>query len=116
MTSFLKNIKSIFILRLISNNVPYIKFLKIIKHSKLLIKKLEFNEEYYKKASAIIRVLDPSYSIEKYYKYFKISIVKEEEILDNKKSKKKIDVNEWTLFKCLNSCDFNAKLNKTKYS
>ena len=111
MTSFLKNIKSIFILRLISNNVPYIKFLKIIKHSKLLLKKLEFNEEYYKKASAIIRVLDPSYSIEKYYKYFKISTVKEEEILDNKKSKKKIDVNEWTLFKCLNSCDFNVKLN-----
>ena len=111
MTSFLKNIKSVFILRLISNNVPYIKFLKIIKHSKLLIKKLEFNEEYYKKASAIIRVLDPSYSIEKYYKYFKISTVKEEEILDNKKSKKKIDVNEWTLFKCLNSCDFNVKLN-----
>ena len=111
MTSFLKNIKSVFILRLISNNVPYIKFLKIIKHSKLLLKKLEFNEEYYKKASAIIRVLDPSYSIEKYYKYFKISTVKEEEILDNKKSKKKIDVNEWTLFKCLNSCDFNVKLN-----
>ena len=111
MTSFLNNIKSSLILKLIANNIPYIRFLKIVKHTKSILKKIDITEEYFRVVSAVKRVIAPSYEIEKYYDYFKIN--KNENVLSKKNSKKKIDVNEWTLYKCLNSSNFNIKLKIT---
>ena len=111
MTSFLNNIKSSLILKLITNNIPYIRFLKIVKHTKSILKKIDITEEYFRVVSAVKRVIAPSYEIEKYYDYFKIN--KNENVLSKKNSKKKIDVNEWTLYKCLNSSNFNIKLKIT---
>ena len=111
MTSFLNNIKSSLILKLIANNIPYIRFLKIVKHTKSILKKIDITEEYFRVVSAVKRVIAPSYEIEKYFDYFKIN--KNENVLSKKNSKKKIDVNEWTLYKCLNSSNFNIKLKIT---
>ena len=111
MTSFLNNIKSSLILKLIANNIPYIRFLKIVKHTKSILKKIDITEEYFRVVSAVKRVIAPSYEIEKYYDYFKIN--NNEKVLSKKNSKKKIDVNEWTLYKCLNSSNFNIKLKIT---
>ena len=105
MVSFLKNIKSNYIFKLFANNIPYVRFLKIIQKNKLLQKKMGITLENFKKVSAIKRIIDPSYEIEKYYKYFKIN--------SKNNSKKRIDINEWILFCCLNSTDFNIKLNIT---
>ena len=114
MAFFLNNIKSTFILKLIANDIQYIRLLKIIKNSKLILKRLDITEEYFKTVSAVKRVIDPSYEIEKYYEYFKINNKKVNETgIPKKNSKKKIDVNEWTLYKCLNSSNFNIKLNIT---
>ena len=107
MKSSLNDIKSKFILKLITNYIPYIRLLKIVKHSKIILNRLDITEEYFKAVSAIKRVIDPSYEIEKYYDYFKINVKNETKT----NSKKKINVNEWTLYKCLNSTDFNIKLN-----
>ena len=107
MKSSLNDIKSKFILKLITNYIPYIRLLKIVKHSKIILNRLDITEEYFKAVSAIKRVIDPSYEIEKYYDYFKINVKNETKT----NSKKKINVNEWTLYRCLNSTDFNIKLN-----
>ena len=107
MKSSLNDIKSKFILKLITNYIPYIRLLKIVKHSKTILNRLDITEEYFKVVSAIKRVIDPSYEIEKYYDYFKINVKNETKT----NSKKKINVNEWTLYRCLNSTDFNIKLN-----
>ena len=112
MASLLKNIKSIYIFRIFVDNIPYIRFLKIVKHNSIILKKLEITLEYFQKLSSVSRVLNPSYSIETYYKYFKINDANSEQINKQKiNSKKKINVNEWTLYKCLNSSDFNIQLN-----
>ena len=85
--------------------------MKIVKHTKSILKKIDITEEYFRVVSAVKRVIAPSYEIEKYFDYFKIN--KNENILSKKNSKKKIDVNEWTLYKCLNSSNFNIKLKIT---
>ena len=69
MASFLKNIKSNYIFKIFANNIPYIKFLKIINHNKLFQKKIGITSEYYKKVSAVNMIIDPSYELEKYYTY-----------------------------------------------
>ena len=71
MKSSLNDIKSKFILKLITNYIPYIRLLKIVKHSKIILNRLDITEEYFKAISAIKRVIDPSYEIEKYYDYLK---------------------------------------------
>ena len=103
MASFLKNFKSNYIFKIFANNIPYIKFLKIINHNKLFQKKIGITSEYYKKVSAVNMIIDPSYELEKYYTYFKINT--------KNNSERKMDINEWILFCCLNSSNFNIKLN-----
>lgn len=66
MKSSLNDIKSNFILKLITNYIPYIRLLKIVKHSKIILNRLDITEEYFKAVSAIKRVIDSSYEIEKY--------------------------------------------------
>ena len=105
MASFLKNIKSKYIFKLLSNNIPYVRFLKIINHNKLLQKKMGITSEYYKEVSIINKIIDPSFEIDDYYEYFKIN--------SKNNSKRKIDINEWILFSCLNSTNINIKLNIT---
>ena len=105
MASILKNIKSKFIFKLVFNNIPYVRFLKIINHNKLLQKKMGITSEYYKEVSIINKIIDPSFEIDDYYEYFKIN--------SKNNSKRKIDINEWILFSCLNSTNINIKLNIT---
>ena len=105
MVSFLKNIKSSYIFKLFTNNIPYARFLKIINHNKLLQKKMGITSEYYKEVSIINKIIDPSFEIDDYYEYFKIN--------SKNNSKRKIDINEWILFSCLNSTNINIKLNIT---
>ena len=108
MSAKLNSIKSIHIIKIFLDYIPYLRFLKTVKHSKEILKRLDITIEYFKNASAIQRVLDPSYDIQLYYHYFAINEEKKE--MSQKKSKKKINVNEYILYKCLNSLDFNKKL------
>ena len=107
MDSLLNNIKSTYIFKIFANNVLFVRFLKIIHYNKLIHKKMGITSEHFKKISDVNRIIDPSYEIEKYYKYFQINLENKEK----KNSKRKFDINEWILFSCLNTANFNIKLN-----
>ena len=109
MSNLFINIKSNHIFKIIASYIPYIKLLKLMKYSKLILNKLNIINDIFKQVSEIKKVLDPSYEIEKYYTHFKL---KE----DKKVFDKNNDINESILYKCINSCDFNIKLEwRNKY-
>lgn len=103
MSNLFINIKSDYIFKIIVGYIPYIKFLKLMKYSKTILNKLNITNDIFRQVSEIKKVLDPSYQIEKYYIHFKL---KE----DKKVFNKNMDINESVLYKCINSSDFNIKL------
>ena len=103
MSNLFINIKSVYIFKIIVGYIPYIKFLKLMKYSKTILNKLNITNDIFRQVSEIKKVLDPSYQIEKYYIHFKL---KE----DKKVFNKNMDINESILYKCINSSDFNIKL------
>ena len=48
--------------------------MKIVKHTKSILKNIDITEEYFRVVSAVKRVIAPSYEIEKYYDYIHLSI------------------------------------------
>ena len=103
MSNLLKNIKSNYISKIIIDYIPYIKFLKIIRHSKIILNKFGITSDSFQKVAEVKRVLDPSYEIQNYYTHFEIKRKKEE-------INEKMYFNELILYKCLNSSDFSIKL------
>ena len=103
MSNLFINIKSNYIFKIIVDYISYIKLLKLMKYSKTILNKLNITNDIFRQVSEIKKVLDPSYQIEKYYIHFKL---KE----DKKVFNKNMDINESILYKCINSSDFNIKL------